>query len=274
MSFQKSLTVGLLLVLACLCVPNAASAFQAVAPPTTPPVAAPTKKLTALKMQRDRLKLRIEKSQQATDSLRVNIAAEQESLDSLNISADAFDEVVTMLQTKRINWMIELAGLEARQNEAKKLAESTSPAGFQKELVDVMQKMTKNAKENAKRVEEYWIGGTASKEQFFEAQQMHVGAELKLAELRAEIGGGSASQPKFVNQMLVEVSLAKAERTAQLELVDAILNKSVSKARKIISRLDRYQWEFDWHTKSLQEDASALSKLEDLIMRDEMKADF
>ena len=252
------MTVGLLLVLACLCVPNTASAFQAVAPPATPPVAAPTKKqkLTALQMQRDRLKLRIEKSQQAVDSLRVNIAVEQESLDSLNISAGAFDEVVTMLQTKRINWMIELAGLEARQKEAKKLAESTSPAGSQKELVDVLQKMTKDAKENAKRVEEYWKGGTASKEQFFEAQQMHVGAELKLAELRAEIGGGSASQPKFVNQMLVEVSLAKAERTAQLELVNAILDKSVSKARKIISRLDRYQWEFDWHTKSLQEEAS------------------
>ena len=114
----------------------------------------------------------------------------------------------------------------------------------------------------------------AKQDQLVEAQQIQVEAELKLADLRAEMNEAAAERPQFANQMLIEVSLAKAERTAQLKLVNELLEKYTGQARNVISSLDRDQKEFNSFIQSLRQDKIDLRKLEAKLRMSELYDEF
>lgn len=265
MSLQKFMTTVLLLVWVCLCMPSVADAFQAVTPP-------PKKKRSASMVLRDLLASRIGTAESEAEKLRKGIAQRQEVLDSLNISQSAFDEVVKSLQTKRINLMIELAGLEVRQEEAKKLAAASAPiGGEEKELIGLLKKVAAEAKQNTQRVERLFNQSSAGASELAQARQFQAQAELKLAEVRSDMAG-SPDQPQFVNQMLVETSLAKAERLAQLEMVNDLLKKYIGKARSVISDIERKNEQLDSLTQMLRQDHKNFMKIDDeLRMNKELR---
>ena len=87
----------------------------------------PSRKRKLAEQRRDRLKLRLDGMEEAVKDLKIGIAEKQKQLDSMNVSPGAFDDILKVLQTKRINLMIELAGLDVRQKEVKKLVTRMSP---------------------------------------------------------------------------------------------------------------------------------------------------
>lgn len=228
-----------------LCIACPADAFQAVAP-------APKKaNMTRAEFRYDLLKNSCQRLQVAIAMLRDDIGKKQKRLDSMNISPVAFDEVMRMLQTKRINLMIELAGLDVRQQEAKKLAaESTggSGDGFLKHL----DKLADDAQSNVQRIQ----GRLGSKHpQVLEAQRLLAEAESKKAEYQA-----SRSQ-----STLVEVSVARAERIAQLKVVEELLKQYVGEARGVIADIDMKNKRLNATVEELYEQERELGKLNELL---------
>ena len=63
----------------------------------------------------------------------------------------------------------------------------------------------------------------------------------------------------------MEVSLAKAEQTAQLAMVNELLKQYVGQARNVISTLSRDQEELDSLTHLIREDELELRKLQSEI---------
>lgn len=249
MSFLKIITTASLLVCVCLCTPGVAGAFQAAVPPPK------KKKLTLIEMQREQLQANLDIRQSTSKKLRDSILKQQKQLDSMNISQSAFDEVIKVLQTKRINLMIELAGLEVRQKEAKKLA--AAGGDNQNNLVQQLEIMVNTEKARVKRLENLYKTGALEQHKLSVAKQLLAHGEVKLAEAL-----DGAEHPHAANQMLVEASLAKAERLAQLDMVNNLLEKYVGSARNVISDIKMKREKLDSLTQALRQDSRELMKID------------
>ena len=95
---------------------TSAGAFQAATPAPIRPI------LATLEVEFEKRKETSLEFSQSMAVLKKEIAALDHHLDGLDISPASIDEVLKVLQTQRVNLMIELAGLNARQKAATALS--------------------------------------------------------------------------------------------------------------------------------------------------------
>ena len=215
-------------VIVTLFLATGASAFQMAAPPSV--------QLSRMKLELQEKKEQFERFSKNWERVNSKLGEFNRRLDSLNISRASFDEVVTVLQTQRINLKIELAGLEARQKAAQSLGsgKSVTTKANQKRLELLKEKVELCRKEH-ENIRKLALSGHNSKKSLDRAKFAALVAETDLAEFEAEYSTNSQA-PRITN-MLIDVALTKAERTAQLEMVDQLLKQFVGE-REVLEQLD------------------------------------
>ena len=168
----------------------------------------------------------------------------------LGVSQESFGEIMKALQTQRIDLMVDLAGLDAKQitlldaqkKETDQVAKSIIvPLAKMLELNMRVYELTKQSFDN----------GNVGESEVAKARLKLHAAELQLAQAK------QATAETGVAADLLSTSIATAEKRARLEKTDELL-KSITKSREIVQKGVSTQQEIDELTKRLRGIEAAL----------------
>ena len=158
-----------------------------------------------------------------------------EQLAANHLSMESFPDILKMLQTSRVELLIDLAGLEARRKELLKQRDAPSQPNLQpllaKEL-SIAQELVKICQGELKLYEEKFRSGNASSTEVITATK-----ELKLSELRLALAESKSAESLNVHSSeLNSLILERAEKSARLAVVEKLL-KSTGEAKPLVSAL-------------------------------------
>ncbi len=157
-------------------------------------------------------------------TLRKNLSAQ----DATGISEEAFPEILRTLQTRRIQLIIDLSGIAARQFELKKIRSSQAErAGNRaeakyKKLIGSLQAEYDRLKTDPQK----------NKQKLVETEVLMEQAKRALTQHLNEANLNSSS---FIAQELIAISLDLAENKARLSKVEELLGKSLAARNSIES---------------------------------------
>ena len=154
---------------------------------------------------------------------------------SISLSIESFPDVLKMLQSSRVELMIDLAGLEARQKELLKQRDDPphpNPQPLLTKELSIAQELVKINQDELKLLEEKVRSGNSSTTQVLTAMK-----ELKLSELRLAVTESKlADVSKVHSAELSSLILDRAEKSARLALVEKLL-KSTGDAKPLVTSL-------------------------------------
>ncbi len=136
----------------------------------------------------------------------------------LNITDASYNDVMRLLQTQRVQLMIDLAGLDARQE---KLAEMQTAAQQPEpnEVTNLLAQIVDSLSAKQERLKTMYEQGSLPADVVQAGEVMLLQAKLKLAEARA-----NTPQPQ-PNDLLADVSIERVEKQAKLATVESLLKK-------------------------------------------------
>ena len=158
-----------------------------------------------------------------------------DQLTAISLSIESFPDVLKMLQSSRVELMIDLAGLEARQKELLKQRDDPphpNPQPLLTKELSIAQELVKINQDELKLLEEKVRSGYSSTTQVLTAMK-----ELKLSELRLAVTESKlADVSKVHSAELSSLILDRAEKSARLALVEKLL-KSTGDAKPLVTSL-------------------------------------
>lgn len=155
----------------------------------------------------------------------------EENLGKLEMSAESYAEIVKMLQTRRVELVIQIEGIKARLETLTQLAKERSDTSkgtleqvvrFHAESVQIAEKLL--AEESTRRDE--------NSPHVLERELQLKKANLDLALAKSELAKASSA----VNPELISLTTDRAEKSAQLKIVQELLAE-VAKARPWIKEI-------------------------------------
>lgn len=177
----------------------------------------------------------------------------QKEQDEQGISGESFGEIVKILQSQRVELMIELAGMEARRAAIFELKKE-----FEKESSDVIDQLSELLTvEQAQldRVKMLVERGTASRSEYQKAQSRMLEVKIRLAEAKRP-----SKSSTVLNDELLNASLNRAEKKARLEKTETLLTTFTS-ARKKLEKADSTRARINNSTKKIDRSENQLQVL-------------
>ena len=214
------------------------ASLQSVAPPRYSPFTSEVFYEEALRSAELRLMLLTKEYAAVNDQLRNSkdeLLKTDDQLTAISLSIESFPDVLKMLQSSRVELMIDLAGLEARQKELLKQRDDPphpNPQPLLTKELSIAQELVKINQDELKLLEEKVRSGNSSTTQVLTAMK-----ELKLSELRLAVTESKlADVSKVHSAELSSLILDRAEKSARLALVEKLL-KSTGDAKPLVTSL-------------------------------------
>ena len=158
--------------------------------------------------------------------------------DSLGVSNASFDEILRVLQTQKVQLVVDLAGLDARR-EALMASRAQASEHEPDEVIEKLKELVAIQREKLQQAELLRQRGNVSAGEILSLRENMLQAEINLA--RASHGGGNSFGPAL-DQQLLELSLHRAETAARLDKVEQLLSDYVQ-ARGPVESVSRIQTE-------------------------------
>lgn len=178
-------------------------------------------KLRQAQMQVQMLESAVMDSRQRVKQMLAELEQNNTQLTELDVSAASYEEITRMLQTQRVQLMIELAGLDARQQKMIELRDATRQRQSDQhdEVTSLLQQMVDQLSEKQKRLNKMYEQGSMSIAEVKAGELMLLQAQLNLAQAKAD----SPAEPAY--DMLTDISIERAEQQARLQMVESLLKK-------------------------------------------------
>jgi DNA repair exonuclease SbcCD ATPase subunit len=157
------------------------------------------------------------------------------------LSSAAYDEIMRLLQTQKVQLTIDIAGIRARHellNDELQKSQGQSLEQQQTE-VNALQQILDLQTDKLHRAELMQKAGQMSEDEFLNAKQQLLEAQIRLQQARRPNKGPTGS----LDNELLQVSLAHAESTARLQMIEQLLGKYIE-ARVNVDSLDELQLEW------------------------------
>ena len=189
-----------------------------------------------------RLESRVNDSIASLSKSQASLLKQHKEEIKLGISPNSYPEIVRNLQTHRVELMIELAGLNAKQER--------------------LLKATKERKEAAEKTFEIYLKQKANYDKLLaidEAAALKVDAQL--AKSKSDYESLNA-RGTLEHELLLELSLEKAEQSARLEKVETLV-ANFAKAGEMLAKRDQISREIQVNEEQLAKFRSDLLKRSD-----------
>jgi chromosome segregation ATPase len=187
----------------------------------------------------------LEKSQREyTDSIKRLTKDKAEDMQQLELleektgglSEDSYASVVASLQSRRVELMIDLTGIDARRSAIEAIVKTaTDGASVDSVLIGQLEKMVEVQKKSLSELTALYQSGAASSKQLRDA-------ELKILELEIQLAREKQkpNQASLFDSQLVDLSLDRAEKKAKLEHIEQMLAK-FAKSREALGEKSRLE---------------------------------
>ncbi len=178
----------------------------------------PTKQPTAMEARQMRAQKLLQDSRATINTLFRTREKEFKTLSDLHVSSASFPEIMSMLQTQRIQLTIDLAGIEAVEE---MLVKQSAKTQFRESDV-VIEKL----KENVVLYQRYYDAIKAHYQNGTKSEQDVLSRELQLNESKVKLA--KAMTPKQVivsSNELSSVAIEKVQKQAKLAMIEALLEK-------------------------------------------------
>jgi len=199
------------LILACVSIAKAQSVS-----PTTAPSAAQRTLQGAISTQSAKVD-RLERELELRRTRYGKTAEELKRIEAIEtkygVSADSFSEIIKNLQAKRIDLLVDTAGLEAKQ-EAILRAEKQNPDNAA--IVEPLEKLVKLRQAKLEQIHK----SSSSKDELRSAEMNLLSSKVQLANAKSKKASSS-----LLSDSLLNTSLALAESKARLAKTEALLNE-------------------------------------------------
>lgn len=199
------------------------SALQSVAEPD--PAAAKAAQLNArlndLAMQQQKLEQERTNHAAKSDQLTKEIQSMQAEQFKKGISSESYTEIVRTLQTQRVQLMIDLAGLEARQQAVQEYSAAKNANPLFLEVIDKMQEQVEILKETSEHAKTLHEKRAGSMGDYRDAQRSLLAAEIQLRQMQLS----NSESPEQTGDELRRIALERAEKSARLNKTSELLQE-------------------------------------------------
>ena len=189
-----------------------------------------------------RIKNKINQSDNRLRELVAERQAIQKNLSENRISEASFAEVMRLLHSQRVQLMIDLAGLEARNEllavQLERQKPESEPAATAK-LNELLEAYVANQRQALERLQELAKRNSVSSAELLQGKQLLMQAEIRLAESKQK--QAAMRQPTTSINRLGDTELELAEKKARLAQVESLLTSYVDVRRMVenAARLER-----------------------------------
>ena len=173
--------------------------------------------------------------------------------DSLGVSSESFPEIIRSLQLQRVELMIDLAGLKARE-EAMILLREQENSNTNRDAIKSMSQILELQREQLDQVEKLHKAQSVPASQVRNSKIQVLNSELKLAQLMKPESNSETTTA------FLDVSLDVAEKQARLDKTESLLN-SITESRKSIQLSDSLGHQILERRKLVSDLANEVSKM-------------
>lgn len=220
---SRCLTAPLALILG-VCLAGTACTFAQSAPTGAPPTPPTSQQL--LQLQWQMAQQRVAEAAAIVDDLESKKESIVDELDDLNISDASFVEVMSTLQTQRIQLMIDLRGLKARQQAVEDLVRQMNAREENQMLIEMLERSVANAESSLEQLQRLHKAGSIPSSQLYPAEQAVLEARIRLTQARQEASTQQSSE-------VANITIDRAEKMARLEMVEQLLKDFVASREKV-----------------------------------------
>lgn len=252
MSRKLSIPFAMVLIASLLIATSQLSALQSVAEPepvTTARAAQLNAKLKDLDLERQKLEQEKSIQEAKIGQLRNEIQTMQEKHFKKGISSESYTEIVNTLQTQRVQLMIDLAGLEARQRAVQEYRAAKNANPLFLEVINKMQEQVALLKQTTEEVMELNKRNVGSQMEVREAQRSLLAAEIQLRQMQLSNG----DSPEHSGDELRRIALERAEKSARM-----------TKAAEFLQELETVPEELNLLSQLKSQDAMMWNRLQEL----------
>lgn len=212
---------------------SSAIAFQGV-PPT-----AVQQKINNLKSSiqsfeklKEDLKQRIETYSNSLLEAESDLETLESKAEKPGISDESYSEIISTLQGSRVQLLIDLAGLDAKQKAIDSLGEQQKQkSAGSDELLEQLERMYQLQTQNMEELIALAKNGTASQRDVREASIKMIELKIRIIQERQKVN----MNPQLVDQ-LIQISIEVAEKKARLEQVDQMLAEFIDSRDVLLSK--------------------------------------
>ncbi len=152
------------------------------------------------------------------------------------ISSESFAEIVRTLQTQRVQLMIDLAGLDARQQAVQEYNAAKTANPLFLEVVNKMQEQVSLHKAANDQARTLYQQAAGSMGEYREAQRELLAAEIQLRQMQLS----NSDSPDQATDELRQIALERAEKAARLSK-SLVLLQGLANVPEELRSLDRLQ---------------------------------
>ena len=179
--------------------------------------------------------------------------------DKIGVSADSYSTIITTLQSKRVDLLVDIAGMEARENTIKKIRREMEAGGA--DVISQLEKLVEIQKSNLQSVAQRYKVASASKSEVNAAESKLLEIEIRLTEAKRQ-----SKSSALLDDIFVKSTLDHAEKKARLEMTESLLN-SFAQSRKNLEQQIALRQELDQATINLKKQDSEILLGESEILR-------
>lgn len=156
-----------------------------------------------------------------------------ESQAKMNVSKESYPEVLKALHLQRVQLMIDLAGLDARQKVLTSRLKKVDSTKSQR-MRDTLEKIVTLKTRQLEQIRKMSEIGDASLQELRKAELALLESKLKLTQIKNE-----SSERAGLNDQFVELALSQAETRARLEKTTSLIGE-IEPLRKDIAKFDTF----------------------------------
>lgn len=222
---QNSVRIFVVAGIICLANTSASDAFQSAGVPQSPKTAAIANLKFEMKSVIDSMETIKQNARNVQGKIselinrRETIYQEQ---DALGVSRESFSDVLKNLQGRRVELMIDLAGIDARRDSLTEIQETEISSKSDSSTVELLTKIVELCEKKRDEAKHLHENGAVSSTEVNAAEIEYLSAKLKLRNARNPV----LDSPR-INEELLSVSLDRAEKRARLVKTEEILKTMI-----------------------------------------------
>ena len=208
------------------------AAFQGVPPTIQNRVANVKSMIGSAEMQKERTLLQIEKNNRALLEAESELEVINTKMEKDGISGESYTEVISTLQSSKVQLLIDLAGLEAKKKAINTLEKNQDRgAKSSEEMLDQLERMYQLQGANIDELKKLAASKAISQQAIRDAEMKLIELRIRMIQEKQQVTGN----PQLVEQ-LIQISIEQAEKKARLEQVEIMLSQFIESRDTLTSK--------------------------------------
>ena len=208
------------------------AAFQSVPPTTQNRVANVKSLIESAEMQKESTLLQIEKNNKALLEAETELEALKAKMEKDGISGESYTDVISLLQSSKVQLLIDLAGLDAKKKTINTLQKNqNTSAGAAAEMLEQLERMYQLQEENMDELKKLAASKAISQQAIRDAEMRLIELRIRMIQEKQQVTGN----PQLVEQ-LIQISIEQAEKKARLEQVEIMLSQFIESRDTLTSK--------------------------------------